>query len=46
VEKIRNAYKILVGGPGSRWVDNIRMDLREIIWEGVDRMHLPQDRDQ
>jgi hypothetical protein len=25
---------------------NIRMDLREIRWEGVDWMHLAQDRDQ
>jgi hypothetical protein len=29
-----------------RWEDNIRMDLREIGWEGVDWMHLAQDRDQ
>jgi hypothetical protein len=26
-----------------RWEDNIRMDLREIEWEGVDWMHLAQD---
>jgi hypothetical protein len=26
--------------------DNIRMDLREVGWEGVDWIHLPQDRDQ
>jgi hypothetical protein len=26
--------------------DNIRMDLREIGWEGVDWMHLSQDSDQ
>jgi hypothetical protein len=26
--------------------DNLRMDLREIDWEGVDWMHLAQDRDQ
>jgi hypothetical protein len=29
-----------------RWEDNIRMDLREIVWEGVEWMHLAQDRDQ
>jgi hypothetical protein len=29
-----------------RWEDNIRIDLREIGWEGVDWMHLAQDRDQ
>jgi hypothetical protein len=27
-------------------VGNIRMDFREIGWEGVDWMHLSQDRDQ
>jgi hypothetical protein len=26
--------------------DNIRMDLRQIVWEGVDWMQLAQDRDQ
>jgi hypothetical protein len=26
--------------------DNIRMDLRETGWEGVDWIHIPQDRDQ
>jgi hypothetical protein len=29
-----------------RWKHNVRMDLREIGWEGVDWMHLDQDRDQ
>jgi hypothetical protein len=38
----RNAYKILVGKPEGkkllgrprdRWVDNIKMDLREIGWD-------------
>jgi hypothetical protein len=28
------------------WEDNIRMDLREIGREGVDRIHLSQDRDR
>jgi hypothetical protein len=28
------------------WDDNIRIDLRETGWEGVDWMHLTQDRDQ
>jgi hypothetical protein len=40
----RNAYRILVGKPeGKRslgrlrrmWVDNIKMDIREIGWDGV-----------
>jgi len=26
--------------------DNIRMNLREVGWEGVDWMHLAQDRNQ
>jgi hypothetical protein len=43
-------YKILVGKhegrrprgrPRRRWEDNIRMDLREVGWEGVDWIHLP-----
>jgi hypothetical protein len=34
-----------LGRPRNRWVDNIRMNLREIWWEGEDWMHLPQDRD-
>jgi hypothetical protein len=32
--------------PRPRWKDNIRMGIREIGWEGVDWMHLAQDRDQ
>jgi hypothetical protein len=34
------------GRPRRRWEDNIRIGLREIEWEGVDWMHLAQDRDQ
>jgi hypothetical protein len=50
-----NAYRILVGKPeGKRplgrprrmWVDNIKMDLRDIGWDGVDWMDMAQDRDQ
>jgi hypothetical protein len=49
------AYNILVGklewkrplkGHGHRWEDNTRMDLRKIGWEGVDCIHLAQDRHQ
>jgi hypothetical protein len=29
-----------------RWEDNIRMDLREVWWEGVGWIHLAEDRDQ
>jgi hypothetical protein len=28
------------------WVDNIKMDLREIGWDGMDWIDLAQDRDQ
>jgi hypothetical protein len=51
----RDAYWILVGNsegkrplvrPRRRWVDNIKMDLREIGCDGVDWIDLAQDRDQ
>jgi hypothetical protein len=51
----RNVYRMLVGKPEGkrplgrpmrRWENNIRMDLREIGWEGVDWIHLALDRDQ
>jgi hypothetical protein len=51
----RNAYRILVGKPEGRdplgrprlrWMDNIRMDLRGIGWDGMDWIDLAQDRDQ
>jgi len=38
--------KIPLGRPRRRCEDNIRMDLKEIGWEGVDCMRLAQDRDQ
>jgi hypothetical protein len=47
----RNAYRILVGKPEEkrplgrprrRWVDNIKMDLREIGWDGVDWFDMAQ----
>jgi hypothetical protein len=50
----RNARRILVGMPegkrplGSsrrRRVDNIKMDLREIGWDGMDWIGLAQNRD-
>jgi hypothetical protein len=43
--KKRNAYRILAGKPEGkrplgrprcRWEDNIKMDLREIQWRGMD----------
>jgi hypothetical protein len=45
----RNACRILVGKqegrrplgrPKRRWVDNIKMDLREINWDGMDWIDL------
>jgi hypothetical protein len=51
----RDAYRILVvkperktplGRPRRRWVNNIKMDLREIGWDGMDWIDLDQDRDQ
>jgi hypothetical protein len=55
IEEKRNAYRILVGNPEEkrplgrprrRWVDSIKMDLREIGWDGMDWIDLAQNRDQ
>jgi hypothetical protein len=35
-----------LGRPRRRWVDNIKLDLREIGWDGVDCIDLAQSRDQ
>jgi hypothetical protein len=35
-----------LGRPRRRWVDNIKMDLREIGWDDVDWFDLSQNRDQ
>jgi hypothetical protein len=55
IGEIRSAYNIQVGKPerkrpdgrttGRSW-DDIRMDCREAGWNGVDWMHLAQNRDQ
>jgi hypothetical protein len=51
----RTVCRILVGMPEGkrprekptrRWVDNIKMDLREIEWDGIDWIELAQNRDQ
>jgi hypothetical protein len=48
----RNAYRIFVGMPEEKrpvgrprctWVDNIKMDLREVGWDGMDSIDLAQD---
>jgi len=49
---MRNAYKILVekregkrplGRPRRRWED-IRINLRKVMWEGLKWIHLTRDR--
>jgi hypothetical protein len=51
----RNAYRILMGKPEGkrplgrpicRWVDNAKMDLKEVGWDGGDWIDLAQDRDR
>ncbi|KAJ4444208.1 hypothetical protein ANN_05999 [Periplaneta americana] len=51
----RNAYRVLVGRPEGkiplgrprrRWEDNIKMDLREVGYDGRDWINLAQNRDQ
>jgi hypothetical protein len=53
--EMRNACRILVGKPEGkrplvrprrRWVDSIKMDLREVGWDGTDWIDLAQDRDR
>jgi hypothetical protein len=50
-----NAYRKLAGKPEGtrplgrprrRWVDNIKVHLREIGWDGMDWIYLAQNRDQ
>jgi hypothetical protein len=38
--------KKLFGRPKLRWEGNISMYLKEIRWEGMNWIHLSQDRDQ
>jgi hypothetical protein len=49
-----NACRIMVGMPEGkrslgrpkhRWVDNIKMDLCEIVWNGMDWIDLARDMD-
>jgi hypothetical protein len=51
----RGAYRILVrrsegrrqlGRPRRRWEDNIKMDLQEVGWGGMDWIDTAQDRDR
>jgi hypothetical protein len=49
----KRAYRILVGKPEGnrpmgrptrRWLDNIKMDLSEVGWDGMDWIDLAQER--
>jgi hypothetical protein len=51
----RHAYWLLTGNPegkrpvgrrSGRWVDNIKMNLGEIGWDGMDWISLAQDREK
>jgi hypothetical protein len=51
----RGAYRILVGRsegtrplgrPRRRWENNIKMDLQEVEWEGMDWIDMAQDTGQ
>jgi hypothetical protein len=51
----RGAYRVLVerpegrrllGRPTRRWEDNIKMDLQEVGWGGMDWIDMAQDRDR
>jgi hypothetical protein len=51
----RDAYRVLVGRPEGRrplgrprcrWEDNIKMDLQEVGWGGMDWIDMAQDRDR
>jgi hypothetical protein len=51
----RNTYRTSVGKPEGkrplgrrrrRWVENIKIDLREIVWDDMDWIDMAQDRDQ
>jgi hypothetical protein len=35
-----------LGRPRRRWEDNIKMDLREVGWGGMDSISVAQDRDR
>jgi hypothetical protein len=55
MEEVRGAYNTLIGRPEGRrplgrprrrWEDNIKMDLGDIGFGGVDWIHWAQDRDR
>jgi hypothetical protein len=55
IREKKGAYRLLVGKPEElrplersrrRGEDNIKMDFREVGWEGIDWINLAQDRDR
>jgi hypothetical protein len=51
--KSRGTYRVLMGKaegkrplgrPRRRWEDNMKMDLQEVVWKGMDWMNLAQNR--
>jgi hypothetical protein len=55
VGETRNAYSLLIRKaerksllekPRRQWEDDIKMDIKERGWEGVDRIYLAKDRDK
>jgi hypothetical protein len=41
----RYTSRVLAGRLTCRWENNIKMDLEEVIWDGVDWIHFAQHRD-
>jgi hypothetical protein len=51
MQNMRNAYKILASKPEKNicrrmWENNIKIDLKETEWDGVDWIHVVHDMDQ
>ena len=55
VEERRSVYRVLLGKPEGkgplgkprhRWEDNIKMDLQEVVYGGMDWNELAQERDR
>jgi len=53
--EMNEAYRVMVGKlegkrplrrPSRRWEDNIKMDLQEVGWRGMDWIDLVQDRNR
>jgi hypothetical protein len=51
----RGTYRVLLGKPegktplgipGRRWLNNIKMDLKEIDWDGADWIYVARDMDR